>query len=253
MRMAAFAMWVVGGTALLAQPAFEVASIKSWTSRELGGVHVYAGGRVEFRGCTLQYLMQQALNVQPFQISGGPGWKDEERYDIDAKPPASSQSSHYMPPYSKAPMTAEQREMLQSLLVERFHLQIRRETRDGPVYVLSRGNKPLKMTDSKDKNEFPWAGGPGGGMLMGDGLKGVNESMDDLAWRLSPYLGRPVLNRTEISGSYDFLADYPLEDGRGDIVGMILATVKDLGLKLEATKGPIETIVIEHAEKPSAN
>ena len=157
-----------------------------------------------------------------------------------------------MPPFFKAPMTAEQREMLQSLLLERFHLQYRRETRDGPVYVLTRGNKPLKMTDLKDKNEYPWAGGPGGGGLMGDGLKGINESMDDLAWRLSPYLGRPVLNRTEISGSYDFLADYPLEDGRGDIIGMILATVKDVGLKLEAAKGPIETIVIEHAEKPSA-
>jgi uncharacterized protein (TIGR03435 family) len=194
------AIWLLGGTALLAQPAFEVASIKSWTSHELGGVHFYPGGRVEFRGCTLQYLIQQAFNVQAFQVSGGPGWKD-------TKPPASSQSSHYMPPNFKVPMTAEQREMLQSLLVERFHLQYRRETRDGPVYVLARGNKPLKMTDSKDKNEYPWAGGPGGGMLMGDGLKGINESMDDLARRLSPYLGCPVLNRTEISGSYDFLAD----------------------------------------------
>jgi uncharacterized protein (TIGR03435 family) len=129
MRMA-FAMWLAGGTALLAQPAFEVASIKSWTSHEIGGVHVYPGGRVEFRGCTLQHLIQQAFNVQAFQASGGPGWKDDERYDIVAKPPASSQSSHYMPPHSKAPMTAEQREMLQSLLMERFPLQYRRETRD---------------------------------------------------------------------------------------------------------------------------
>src|ERR1700684_129579 len=120
MRMAAFAIWLVGGTAWPAQPAFEVASIKSWTSLELGGVHVYPGGRVEFRGCTLQYLIQQAVNVRAFQVSGGPGWKDDERDDIAAKPPPSSQSSHYMPPNFKAPMTAEQREMLQSLLVERF-------------------------------------------------------------------------------------------------------------------------------------
>jgi len=96
-RMTVFAMWLLGGTALLAQPSFEVASVKSWTSHELGGVYVYAGGRVEFRGCTLLYLIQQAYNLQAFQVSGGPGWKDDERYDIDAKPPASSQSSHYMP------------------------------------------------------------------------------------------------------------------------------------------------------------
>jgi uncharacterized protein (TIGR03435 family) len=251
MRMVGLPLWLLAVPALLAQPAFEVASLKLATSHELGGVYVFPGGRVGFRGCTLQFLIEEAFNVQSFQVSGGPGWKNEERYDIDAKPPASSQSSRYMPPYSKAPLTAEQHEMVQSLLVTRFHLQYRHETRDGPVYVLSRGNKPLRMTNSKDKNEYPWAGGLRGGGLMGDGLKGINESMDDLAWRLSPYLGRPVLNRTGISGSYDFLADYPIEDGRRDITGMILATIKDLGLKLEVTKGPIDVIVIERAERPT--
>ena len=76
--------------------------------------------------------------------------------------------------------------MLLSLLVKRFQLNYHRETREGPVYLLVKGNKPLKLVDSKDKNEYPWAGSPGGGMLVGDGLEGDNESMDDLAWRLSP-------------------------------------------------------------------
>ena len=78
----------------------------------------------------------------------------------------------------------EQRQMLQSLLVDRFRLQYRRETRDGPVYLLVRGKKPLKMTDAKDKNGFSWSGGLGGGMVDGDGMAGENESMDDLARRL---------------------------------------------------------------------
>jgi uncharacterized protein (TIGR03435 family) len=87
----------------------------------------------------------------------------EDRYDIDAKPPASSKSSKSMPPYAKAPPNEEQRQMLQSLLVERFGLNYHRETREGPVYLLLKGNKALKLVDAKEKNAYPWAGGIRGG------------------------------------------------------------------------------------------
>jgi uncharacterized protein (TIGR03435 family) len=96
-RFAAYLFVVSTATVSLAQPApstatpeFEVASVKPAGTRELGGIHNYAGGRIEFRGCTLQYLIQQAFDVQPFQVSGGPGWMQTERFDIDAKPPESS-------------------------------------------------------------------------------------------------------------------------------------------------------------------
>jgi len=143
--------------------------------------------------------------------------------------------------------------MLQSLLVERFGLKYHRETREGPVYLLLKGNKASKLVDSKDKNAYPWAGGIRGGMITGDGLAGINESMQDLAKRLSPYLGRPVLDRTGISGSFDFRSEYSSDDVRPDVIAMILASVQDLGLKLAASKGPVDALVIEHAERPSAN
>lgn len=236
-----------------AMPEFEVASVKPAATREIGGVHNYAGGRVEIRGCTLQYLIQQAYDVQPFQVSGGPGWMQTDRFDIDAKPPESSKLSKWIPATFKSPLNEEQRQMLQSLLADRFQVKYRRETREGPVYLLVKGNKPLKLTDSKDKNEYPWAGGLGGGAIMGDGLAGINDSMEDLARRLSPYLGRPVLNQSGISGSFDFRAEYSSVDARPDVITMILSTVQELGLKLESSKGPVETLAIEHAEKPSAN
>jgi uncharacterized protein (TIGR03435 family) len=232
---------------------FEVASVKPATSREVGGVYTYPGGRVAFRGCTLQYLMEQAFNVQAFQVSGGPAWMQDERYDIDAKPPASSKSSQSMPPYAKAPPNEEQRQMLQALLAARFELKYRRETREGPVYLLVKGNKASKLADSKDKDAYPWAGGIRGGMIVGDGLAGINESMEDLARRLSRYMGRPVLDRTGLSGSFDFRSEYFSDDARPDVITMILACVQDIGLKLESSKGPVEAIVIEHAGKPSAN
>jgi uncharacterized protein (TIGR03435 family) len=247
MRVVAVGIGMFGAAALFAQPAFDVASIKPWTSHEIGGVYTYPGGRVTFRGCTLEYLIQQAFNIQQFQVSGGPAWIRSERYDIDAKPPESSKSSQSMPPYPKAPMNEEQRRMLQSLLVGRFQLQYHRDTRDGPVYLLVKGNKPLKMTDSKDKGEFPWS------RVTGEGLVGINESMIDLAWRLSQTLARPVLDQTAISGSFDFHVEYPSGDAPPDVVAETLATVQGLGLKLEPSKGTVETIVIERAEKPSAN
>jgi uncharacterized protein (TIGR03435 family) len=238
-----------------AAPEFEVASLKPSTpaTGEIGGVYTYPGGRVAFRGCTLQYLIEQAFHIQPFQVSGGPEWMQNERYDIDAKPPASSKSSKSMPPYSKAPPIEEQRQMLQSLLVERFGLKYHRETREGPVYLLVKGNRASKLVDSKDTSRYPWAGGLRGGMIMGDGLAGINESMEDLAQRLSPYLGRPVLDRTGLSGSFDFRSEYSSDDVHPDVIAMILASVQDLGLKLTTSKGPVDGIVIEHAGRPSAN
>ncbi len=263
---------VVAGTAAIAAPiaagilnaparaqsqnaatSFEVVSVKPSTGREVGGVHVFPGGRIEFRGCTPGYLIQQAFQLQHFQVSGGPAWLQDDRYDIDAKPPAASKSSQYMPPYQKAPMIAEQRQMLLQLLTERFQFQFHRETREGPVYMLVRGNKPLHMSDSKDKGEFPWAGAVRGGPPFADGIQGINESMADLAWRLTGALGKPVLDRTGISGSFDFRAEYPSGDPRPDIVDVILTSVQELGLKLQSSRGPVETIVVDHIERPSAN
>lgn len=234
-------------------PTFEVASVKPSTTREIGGVYTYPGGRVAFHGCTLHYLIEQAFNVQPFQVSGGPGWMQDERYDIEAKPSASSKSSISMPPYSKAPLNEEQRQMLQSLLIERFQLKYHRETRQGHVYLLVKGNKALKLADSKHKNAYPWAGGLGGGAIVGDGLAGINESMEDLAKRLSPYLRRPVLDRTGLSGCFDFRTEYSGGDARPDVITMILVSLQDIGLKLKASRGPVDIIVIEAADRPSAN
>ncbi|HEY1493468.1 MAG TPA: TIGR03435 family protein, partial [Candidatus Solibacter sp.] len=148
-----FVIFAVASISRAQQPSgrataeFEVASVKSSTPATgvLGGVFTYPGGRVAFRGCTLQYLIEQAFDIQTFQVSGGPGWMQDQRYDIDAKPPASSKSGKSMPGNAKTPPNEEQRQMLQSLLVERFGLKYHREIREGPVYLLLKGNKALKL------------------------------------------------------------------------------------------------------------
>jgi uncharacterized protein (TIGR03435 family) len=234
--------------------AFEVATVKlSGPQSKTLGFYTFPGGRVTAENRTLQDLLEEALGLQSFQILGGPNWVREVRYDIDARPPVSSKSSKLNPPDNKRPPNDEQRQMLEVLLIERFQLKFHRETREGPVYLLTKGKKELKLAPSKDKDAFPWVGNPGGGGMIGGGIAGINISMAVVAARLAPYLGRPVLDQTEIEGSFDFKFEYRTDDARPDVITSIITSLQGLGLKLESSKGPIEMIVIDHAEKPAAN
>jgi uncharacterized protein (TIGR03435 family) len=119
-------------------PAFEVASVRPSgpDEKEDGGFYTYPGGRIVAKGCTLKYLIMIAFNVQDFQISGDPdsiSHDHGQRFDIEAKPPDSSLSAHWETSTAKIFPGPEEREMLQSLLADRFHLIIHRETREGPA------------------------------------------------------------------------------------------------------------------------
>jgi uncharacterized protein (TIGR03435 family) len=247
------AVLIPGG--LFAQtPAFEVAWIKLSTpqTRTLG-IYTFPGGRITAENRTLRDLMEEAFSVQTFQISGGPNWVREERYDLEAKPPAASNASKLVPSSPKVAPNDEQRQMLQTLLVDRFQLKYHRETREGPVYLLVKGNGKLKLEDPKNKDDFPWVGNSNrGGMIFGNGIAGINISMPLLATRLSGYMGRPVLDQTGLNGSFDFKFEYPLDE-HPDVVASIITSIQGIGLKLQAAKGLVEKIVIDQAEKPSAN
>jgi uncharacterized protein (TIGR03435 family) len=233
--------------------AFEVASIKPSPPTGHLGYLTYPGGRVSFGHCTLEMLIENALDVQAFQIDGGPGWIHTDRYEIDARVPASSESSKARPSVPNAPMNAEQREMLLTLLADRFQLQFHRETRMGPVYFMVKGNKALKLEPTKIVRDFSWVGSPNNGDVRGDGIAGQSVPMPILADRLSSYLGRPVLDHTGIKGFFDFRYDYLSDDPHPDVISTIITSVEQLGLKLESRKGPVEAIVIDHVEKPSPN
>src|SRR5580698_6323348 len=144
---------------------FEVASVKPTSSREMGGAYTYPGGRVGFRGCTFLYLVQLAFDLQEFEIAGQADWMKTDRFDIDATVPPASKSRSANPPTPKSPMNGEQRRMLQSLLAERFDVRYRQDTTEGPVYLLTRNGKALKMADAKDKNAFQWSGSLAGGAI----------------------------------------------------------------------------------------
>jgi uncharacterized protein (TIGR03435 family) len=238
-------------------PEFEVASVRPSgpSQREMNGLYTDPGGEVRCNGCTLAYLIMMAFDVQQFQISGGPPWMDlvsGDPFDVKAKPPESSPSTRSNPASPRSDPNEEQRRMLQALLADRFQLRFHRDNKKGPVYILSRGTGELRLLPPKDNKAFPWAGGITGGWF-GGGIRGENISMPQLAMRLSRFLKIPVLDQTGVRGSFDFKYSVGGDDNDADIQTFLLTSMKGIGLALKRGEGPVETIVIDHAEKLSAN
>ena len=233
------------------RPSFEVASIKPSAPTGMAGVLTYPGGRVRFGHLTLKVLMQAALDVQLFQVTGGPGWASGDMFDIDARVPASSASSALKQTNPGTPMNEEQRGMLLSLLAQRFQLKYHLETKPGSVFILVRGKNALKLEDPKNKEAVGALTSPNRGLVNGDGIAGQNLSMSRLARWLSYYLGRIVVDRTGIDGAFDFRYDYVTGDSHPDVEATIITSIRAIGLELEATRGPVETAVIDSVEKPT--
>lgn len=194
------------------------------------------GGRFTATGAPLKALMQLAYGVKDFQISGGPGWVGTERYDIVAKPEAGAN-----------PSQEQLKRMIQALLAERFQLKIHRETRDLTIYSLVVGKNGPKLQASTDASAS--------GMSMGPGqLTGRKVAMKMFASMLEQQLGRVVVDNTGIPGEFDIRLEWA-KDQTPDAAGASIFTAlqEQLGLRLESQKGPVEVLVIDSAEKASAN
>lgn len=233
---------------------FEVASVKpSKPGSQEGWLHPAPGGQ-RYVGVSwpLRKYLSVAYQVKAEQIVGGPGWMDTDFYDLNAEA-------------AKPSTIVELHIMLQNLLTERFKLRFHRETKELQAYTLTvdkGGTKNLKIHPN-----------PGGGDLNfqqnGEQLHAVWSAncatMDYFAFVLAGSLDRPVINQTGIAGCFDFefRFTWPLPPGmkEGQIVNgapidtsgptVYQALEGQLGLKLEAKRAPVETMVIDHAERPS--
>jgi uncharacterized protein (TIGR03435 family) len=234
------------------RPAFEVISVKAPTpeSRRMGiGLFTYAGGRIHATNYTLKQLIHDAYNLEMFRILGGPHWLDEDRFEVEAKPAASSDLAKWIPESFKSPPNAEMRLMLQTLLADRFQLKAHFETRQESIYslVVSKGGQRLHVPADKTAQPFV--------SFMQNGLRGTNATIDQLIERIARILGRPVLNHTGIQGNFDFNIVYsPEEMANNDGSTLLLSAIQEqLGLKLETQPGSVEVLVVESAAKPSEN
>jgi uncharacterized protein (TIGR03435 family) len=226
------------------QPAFDAASIKPNNAVSGGGGRggpgsgylKYPPGRV-IGTATARTIILEAYHLTAHQLSGGPGWLDNDKFDIEGKAATSADKDQL-------------RLMLQTMLAERFKLAVRHETREMPVYALIVGKNGPKLPDLKpDDAGFVKVPAPAGeGNAGGNGLI-TRGSMQDFAFLLSgnPSIDRPVLDKTGIQGNYGLLVHWNADED------FMTAMQDQLGLKFESQKAQVETIVIDHIEKPDAN
>lgn len=238
-----------------AHPAFEVATIKPSGPKgsPIMGFYSRPGGRIFFGNSTAKTILFYAFNIPSDQIYGGPDWVSTDRYDIEAVPPDTSASRTAKQPQIAATPSGEQRKMLQTLLADRFGLKSHMETREGTVYILTRGSGKLQLHEPKD-NEADARSAvvmKQGGIVDGEAF-GQNISMQALAESLSGGLHLPVLDQTGITGRYDFHVD-PADPENHDYAAAVFDAMHRLGLELKKGRGPVQTLVIDHIEKPTAN
>jgi len=236
-------------------PAFEVASVRPAGSDGPVGIFNFRNGRVEAKGLALNIVIAEAYMVQPSQVAGGPDWLARDEYDIIGIPSTATATSQ-SPLVSlgpKTPLTATQREMLQSLLKERFSLKVHIEKRTQIAYVMSRNNKPLLLSVAKDRSANHWFGGiEGGAIIHSNGISGKNITMSELATRLARYLSLPVVDATSLNDSYDF--NYLNQDGEeSDRTESIKTSLDRIGISVTRQRIPIDVVVVDKVERPSQN
>lgn len=284
------------------KPQFEVASLKPNNGCQdipRSGNLSPSPGRLAMPCVNLQGLIQAAfgtfgdgvsINTQPLRTEGDPSWMQSEFYSLSAKADGPVRTEMLAGP------------MLQSLLEERFQLRTHRESREIPVYAMTVGKGGLKVQPLPEGACTPLdlshppvapAGPPKPGdprpnlcgiMTMGPTGKGDmmlevrGATMTQFAQRLSGRLDRMVVDKTGITGQFNFHLEFTPDPymrgqsvpaGRGDVggaansvnpssapetgPGLFVALQEQIGLKLSPDKGPVSFLIIDHVEKPAAN
>lgn len=263
-------MLAVGIAYSQTQPSFAVASIKPSNSADQRPLFKILPEQVTASNVSVKRLIEIAYNIKDFQISGGPSWMDSALFDVNAKPEGTAKPDQLMP-------------MLQSLLAERFKLIVRHDTKELPVYALVVAKNGPKFKDAHESDpNIPELNGRTDLPAIGSRMR-VNiirrgrlttqgSDMATLSSQLSRFLGRSVVDKTGLKGSYDLKLEWVpdenqvanfqaigVPEGAGappaDWPGPTLFTAleEQLGLKIDSQKGSVEVLVVERVEKPSVN
>jgi len=236
------AMLLTGAAFGQTAKSFDVASVKPSDCRQGADVRLYPGGRLHITCQSVNIILRQAYNLEHYQISGGPPWLGTDHFDIEAKAEGDP---------SKEEMWA----MLRALLADRFQLKVRMETKEESIYALVAMKDGPKLQPPTGERSYislmrydpPTEPG------IHYALVGKKASLALIAQHIGQQMGRPVIDRSGIQGEFDFKVDYAIDDNPESGAPLMTAIQRELGLKLESTKGSMQSLVVEHAEKPTAN
>jgi uncharacterized protein (TIGR03435 family) len=229
---------------------------------------------VSYSNVPLQLVLRNTFGVEDSRILGAPDWVRANRFDIEAKVDAGDA------PKLEKLSDDERGKMLLPVLADRFGLKFHHETRELPTYVLVVAKGGLKIKESKPGDPYGDGmkgpdGKPAGGMVMMTGrgkITGQGIPISLLVNLLSSQrLGRPIFDKTGLAGNYDFELHWTPDDAPPPMAGgaqasapaneaasdpgpsLFTAIQEQLGLRLDPQKGPVDVVVIDHIEQPSAN
>ena len=245
------------------EPAFEVASLKRNTSlNDYGGGGPRPGGRYRLTNVPARSMIAIAWSIPSDRVLGGPGWIVTDRFDLDAT-------------MKESATVDETRAMMRAFLRGRFSLAAHVEQRDLPVYNLTLARPGGQLGPTLERSSFDCtnlaarkqeaaealAARPGRmlcGFTVDTGtLDAGGATMETLAQILTPQVGRPVRDRTGLSGSYNVALKWTSALGAdvagGDTVSIFTAVQEQLGLKLESGTAPLDVVVIDRIERPTEN
>jgi uncharacterized protein (TIGR03435 family) len=238
---------------------FDVATIKPNAANDNRFmIRPLPGGGLTITGVPLRMLIMEAYDIRAFQVSGGPGWMSTERWDIEARAEGVQ---------GQLPINQEHL-MLQALITDRFHLEVHHETKEMTIYALVVGKNGSKLM--AHTGEPPR---PGEWLRVRHGTLTVKQGgIATLVRQLTLQLGRQVIDKTGLTGEYDFTLEWTPEPGQGgpEAIGLppdtrlppppdsngpsiFTALQEQLGLRLDAQKGSVDIIVVDRAEKPGEN
>jgi len=247
---------------------YDVVSIKPY-KKDPNATSEFMGSQETPDGFTgtnipLSILLFTAHRTEHSRISGAPSWMNNERYDVEAKmDPDVAEALHKLGPEDQK---LARKHMMEEVLKDRMKVAVHMETTEVPIYELVIAKSGIKMKETTDPNA-PDGGlrvsGAGGGAFQWQG-QGVK--IDGMLGQLSYAAGRPVYDKTGLTGKYAFTLKYTPErvlsaaatataaaPALDTAPPLAQAMEEQLGLKLVSAKGAMDVIVIDHVERPSAN
>jgi uncharacterized protein (TIGR03435 family) len=239
-------------TQAVTPPAFDVASIHMHTPALYEGSKIISSpnnGNFLTVNVTLKAIIQHAFDIPQSRIVDAPAWTSSQTFDIDAKSDddALNQRLHNLPPDQAKPIKLA---MIQALLAERFGLKTHREQRELPIYDLVVAKGGPKLSPSKFDGRLIHHGS--------DNLDAQGITLPIIAQELARDAGRVVIDKTNLSGRFDIDLhwqpdDEPLNSQEATYPPLFTALQEQLGLHLEAAKGPVGVLVIDDVHPPTAN
>jgi len=235
-------------------PAFDVASIRLSKDPQPGGDIQITPGRFLGKDLALQWLILTAYRIKSGNLAGDlPNWTISERYTIEARMAEAGDETQVLA-------------ALEKLLEDRFHLRYHHESREQPVYFLTVGKGGPKLPAGNCvpvKKDLPneCYSRTVEGLVQTLDWRGVSMSAPDgvayrsFAWQLN--VDRPVIDKTGLTGTYDihlrWARDAAPNETPANAPSIFDALQEQLGLKLEPGRGPVEYMIVDHAEKPADN